>query len=155
VIVPGTGIQLNNMMGEASLHPGGVDAGRPGVRVGSMMMPTVVRGADGTVAGVGSGGSERIPSTLVRVLTGIADLRLPLAEVVAAPRLHWDGSVLQVEPGLTPDVLARLATDWPVNRWARPDLYFGGAHAVARRPDGTVDAVGDARRGGAGLVVAV
>jgi gamma-glutamyltranspeptidase/glutathione hydrolase len=153
--VPGTGIQLNNMMGEASLHPDGVDAGMVGARVGSMMMPTVVRGADGTLAGVGSGGSERIPSTLVRVLTGVVDLGLPLAQVVDAPRLHWDGSLLQVEPGLADDVLRRLEADWPVNRWGRPDLYFGGAHAVARRPDGTVDAVGDSRRGGSGIVVEV
>lgn len=151
--IPGTGIQLNNMLGESDLHPEGVEAGVPGSRVGSMMMPTVVRAADGTVVGVGSGGSERIPSALTRVLTGVLDYGWPLQEVIRAPRLHWDRSVLQLEPGLSGEVRAHLAGLWEVNDWSRLDLYFGGAHAVARRPDGTVEAVGDPRRGGSAVVV--
>lgn len=153
VFVPGTGIQLNNMLGESDLHPEGVEAGVPGSRVGSMMMPTVVRRDDGAVVGVGSGGSERIPSALVRVLTGVLDDGAPLAEVIQAPRMHWDRSVLQVEPGLPAEVLDRLGRTRPVSAWSRRDLYFGGVHAVARRSDGTVEAVGDPRRGGAGIVV--
>ncbi|HSP39435.1 MAG TPA: gamma-glutamyltransferase [Frankiaceae bacterium] len=151
--IPGTGIQLNNMLGETDLHPEGVEAGIPGERVGSMMMPTVVRGPDGAVVGVGSGGSERIPSALARVLTGVLDHRLPLDEVVHASRLHWDRSILQVEPGLSPEVLGHLRRSWRVNEWSRRDLYFGGAHAVARWADGSVEAVGDPRRGGTGVVV--
>lgn len=151
--IPGTGIQLNNMLGESDLHPEGVEAGVPGSRVGSMMMPTVVRGADGIVVGVGSGGSERIPSTLGRVLTGVLDFGWPLRAVIEAPRLHWDRAVLQLEPGLPVEVLRHLDSLWPVNEWARRDLYFGGAHAVARHPDGTVEAVGDPRRGGSAVVV--
>jgi gamma-glutamyltranspeptidase/glutathione hydrolase len=153
VFVPGTGIQLNNMLGEADLHPAGAAAGVPGTRVGSMMMPTVVRRGDGTVVGVGSGGSERIPSALARVLTGVLEPGRSLSDVVGTPRLHWDRRILQVEPGLPAEVLDLLAASRPVHEWSRPDLYFGGVHAVARHPDGTVEAVGDARRGGAALVV--
>lgn len=153
VYVPGTGIQLNNMMGESDLHPAGTGSARPGTRVGSMMMPTVVRTADGTVVALGSGGSERIPSAMARVLTAVLDLGLPLSEAVESPRVHWDRTLLQLEPGLPDDVRTHLAHLWPVHEWERPELYFGGVHAVARRPDGTVEAVGDPRRGGASAVV--
>lgn len=155
VYIPGTGIQLNNMMGEADLHPAGPGGAGPGARVGSMMMPTVVQAADGTVVALGSGGSERIPSAMARVLTAVLDLDLPLPEAVESPRLHWDRSLLQVEPGLPDEVFARLARIWPVHEWERPELYFGGVHAVVRRPDGTVGAVGDHRRGGASAVISL
>jgi gamma-glutamyltranspeptidase/glutathione hydrolase len=72
---------------------------------------------------------------------------------VDAPRLHWDRELLQVEPGLAQDVLAELRRHYPVHVWDRPNLYFGGANAVARAADGTVSAAGDARRGGAAVLV--
>lgn len=151
--VPGTGVQLNNMMGEADLHPAGRDVARPGIRVGSMMMPTVLTGVDGSVTAVGTGGSERIPSAMLRVLTGLLYPREPLAAVVGAPRLHWDRTALQLEPGLPEEVLRALATERPVRPWPQRDLYFGGTHAVTRHPDGRVEAVADPRRGGAAFVV--
>ena len=42
---------------------------------------------------------------------------------------------------------------WELVRWRRRNLYFGGAAAVEVRPDGSLHAAGDARRGGAGIVV--
>ena len=153
VFAPGTGIQLNNVMGEADLHPQGFSATSPGVRIGSMMAPTVLRTADGTRTALGSGGSERIRSALLCALTALVDRAATLGEAVAAPRLHWDRTVLQVEPGLRRDVLTRLQAERDVHEWGRRDLYFGGVHAVARRTDGSVDAAGDARRGGVAQVV--
>ena len=149
VFAPGTGIQLNNVMGEADLHPHGLEATAPGVRIGSMMAPTVVRTPDGTRTALGSGGSERIRSALLCTLVGLVDRGESLVDAVAAPRLHWDRSVLQVEPGLPADVVAVLRAARTVSEWSARDLYFGGVHAVAHRPDGSVDAVGDARRSGA------
>ncbi len=153
VFAPGTGIQLNNVMGEADLHPHGLEATAAGVRIGSMMAPTVVRTPDGTRTALGSGGSERIRSALLCTIVGLVDRGESLGDAVAAPRLHWDRSVLQVEPGLPADVLDALRELRPVSEWAARDLYFGGVHAVAHRPDGSVDAVGDARRSGATEVV--
>lgn len=151
VFAPGTGIQLNNVMGEADLHPHGFSATPPGVRIGSMMAPTLLRAADGTRTALGSGGSERIRSALVCALTALVDRGASLREAVDAPRLHWDRSLLQVEPGLPSDVLAGLRRE--VHEWERHDLYFGGVHAVARRADGSVDAAGDPRRSGVAEVV--
>lgn len=152
VFAPGSGVQLNNVMGERDLHPWGFHALPPGTRVGSMMAPTIVDLPDGSVVALGSGGSERIRSALLQTM-----LRLvagdDLATAVMAPRVHWDGSVVQTEPGLSADVLASLAATGPVNVWSAPDLYFGGVNAVQRHPDGRVTAVGDPRRGGVALVV--
>ena len=42
--------------------------------------------------------------------------------------------------------------NYSVNRWQNLNMYFGGTHAVALE-DGRWVAIGDRRRGGAGLVV--
>lgn len=153
VFAPGTGIQLNNVMGESDLHPQGFSATAPGVRIGSMMAPTLLTTADGTRTALGSGGSERIRSALLCSLTALVDRGASLGDAIAAPRLHWDRNVLQVEPGLPAEVLSALRAERLVQEWERRDLYFGGVHAVSRRADGTVDAAGDARRAGAVEVV--
>ncbi len=152
VFVPGTGVHLNNVMGEADLHPRGSTT-LAGARIGSMMAPTLLRTPDGTRTALGSGGSERIRSALLCTLTALVDRAAPLEAAVAAARLHWDRRVLQVEPGLGADVLAALQPGREVHEWATRDLYFGGVHAVSHVTDGSVRAVGDSRRAGVGLVV--
>jgi gamma-glutamyltranspeptidase/glutathione hydrolase len=159
-VMAGTsGVQLNNMMGESDLHPDGFHAIQPGVRIGSMMAPMLLDLPDGTVVSLGSGGSERIRTALTQVVSSLVDQtsrgtgEVRLAEAIEAPRVHLDAGVLQVEPGLSDAELESLATTGPVNEWSRPDLYFGGVHAVSWRPDGTVTAAGDPRRDGVGLVV--
>lgn len=153
VFAAGTGIQLNNVMGESDLHPEGFHVTPPGVRIGSMMAPMLVTTRDGTRLALGSGGSERIRSALTCALVALLDRRASLDGAVRAPRLHWDRTDLQVEPGLAQDVMAALASRWPVRAWQRRDLYFGGVQAVTRRPDGAVSAAGDDRRGGVGVVL--
>jgi len=151
-VVPGTGIMLNNMLGEDDLHPEGFHASPPGVRVGSMMSPCVVLGGEGDVRLVlGSGGSKRIRSAILQVTSAVVDFGAELSDAVGAPRMHWDGEWLQVEPGWPTATLEALARRWPLNRWPERNLYFGGAHAVAPRAEA---AAGDPRRGGAALRVA-
>lgn len=143
-----TGIQLNNVMGEEDLHPAGLGTAVPGTRIGSMMSPTFVEGGGDLVA-VGSGGSERIRSTITQLVVHLVDDGWDLARAVEAPRLHWDGTTMQAEPGLPPEELDAVGGRWPLNRWPRRDLYFGGAHGVAVGRS----SVGDPRRGGAGATV--
>ncbi len=145
--VPGTGVQLNNVMGEADLQPAGPGTAVPGERIASMMAPTVIEMPDGQVVALGSGGSERIRSALTLVVDAIARRGVDPAEAVRAGRIHWDGTTLQIEPGA--GRLVDAAGDLAVNRWPGRDLYFGGVHLVA--PPGL--AVGDPRRSGVGLVV--
>ncbi len=144
-----TGVLANNIMGEADLHPAGFHRSPPGMRVGSMMAPSLVFPASGPAVVLGSGGSERIRSALTQVLIGLLDDHLDLQTAVLAPRMHWDGRVLQVEPGFADPILDALEQRWPTNRWTVRDLYFGGVHAVTTDGAG----VGDPRRGGSVGVV--
>ncbi len=141
---PDTGIMFNNMMGEDDLHPEGFHVSPPGLRVASMMAPSLLLAGDQTQLALGSGGSKRIRTALLQVISNTVDFGMKLRDAVEAPRLHWDGERIQAEPGFSEPALTALAGRWPVNRWTIQDVYFGGVHAVA--PDGA--GAGDPRRGG-------
>lgn len=151
--VPNLGLHLNNMLGEEDLNPAGFHAMPAGLRIGSMMSPTVVKRDDGTLIGLGTGGSERIRSAIFEVLLRTVDLGMSAADSIVAPRLHPKGRVIQAEPGWPTEVIESLALDLEINTWTRPEVYFGGVHAVMRRPDGSVQAVGDPRRSGSTAIV--
>jgi gamma-glutamyltranspeptidase/glutathione hydrolase len=146
-VVPGTGVMLNNMLGEDDLHPDGFHAAPPGVRVSSMMAPTVVLGPGGVELVLGSGGSARIRTAILQTISAVVDFGLDPATAVSRPRIHWDGEAFQVEPGFPAESVAAIEALGPLNRWSDLNLYFGGVHAVA--PDGTGS--GDPRRAGACL----
>ena len=93
-MVPGTGIMLNNMMGEDDLHPDGFHSSPSGERVASMMSPSVLLRGGQVCLVLGSGGSKRIRTVLFQVLSHVVDFDLGVREVVEAPRLHWDGESL-------------------------------------------------------------
>ncbi|MDG4549645.1 MAG: gamma-glutamyltransferase [Candidatus Contendobacter sp.] len=147
---PGTGIMLNNMMGEDDLHPEGFHVSPPGLRVASMMAPSLLLAGGAVRLTLGSGGSKRIRTALLQVISNTVDFGMKPRDAVEAPRLHWDGERIQIEPGFSEPALAALAERWPVNRWTVQDVYFGGVHAVA--PDGA--GAGDPRRGGCAATVA-
>jgi gamma-glutamyltranspeptidase/glutathione hydrolase len=152
-VIPGTGIYLNNMLGEEDLHPGGFHALPAGSRLGSMMNPTIVTQPDGTVTGLGSGGSERIRSAMLAALLRVIDLNEDTATAIGAPRIHPDPGDVQLEPGWPNEAVVALGDVAPVNIWSRRNLFFGGVHAVTRHADGSVTAVADPRRDGAVAVV--
>jgi len=143
-IVPGTGVMLNNMLGEEDLHPDGFHAAPAGERVASMMCPTLLLKDDRPWLVLGSGGSKRIRTALSQVISNAVDFGMDPRSAVEAPRLHWDGSLVQLEPGISAEAVSALAARWPLNRWSQKNLYFGGVHAVGAGPVGA----GDPRRGG-------
>ncbi|MDX1609895.1 MAG: gamma-glutamyltransferase [Halofilum sp. (in: g-proteobacteria)] len=152
-IVPGTGFMLNNMLGEADLQPRGFGRWPTDTRLTSMMAPTLVSDPAGEhIVVLGSGGSNRIRSAILQVLAGHLDFGLPLQEAVNRPRLHVEGRRLEIEGGFEEEVITALAAQWPEHcAWPERNLFFGGAHAVARGPDGFSGA-GDPRRGGVAAV---
>jgi gamma-glutamyltranspeptidase / glutathione hydrolase len=157
VVVPGTGVHLNNMLGEQDLNPLGFHRHRPGARVPSMMAPTVVLSADDQPEmALGSAGSNRIRSAIIQTIIGVVDHGLPAQEAVSSPRLHVEGREIDAEPGMADEPLDRLeAGGWRVRRWSEQNLYFGGVQAVARNPEtGELTGGGDPRRGGAAETVA-
>jgi gamma-glutamyltranspeptidase / glutathione hydrolase len=146
VIPSGTGIWMNNALGELELI-GDAAALVPGERLVSNMAPTVGTADDGSVLAIGSPGAARITSALAQVIGSFALDRLPLGGAVARPRLHvevGDRWSVSCEPGVdVPD--SPLA----VTRFDTPHMYFGGVGAALRKPDGSLEAFADPRRDGA------
>jgi gamma-glutamyltranspeptidase/glutathione hydrolase len=151
VIVPRTGVHVNNMLGEEDLNPLGFHKTPPGRRVPSMMSPTVVLREGELELGLGSGGSNRIRSaillTIIRVIADAMDAQ----EAVSAPRVHFEAGAVQAEPGVDERALDMLAArGYQLVHWQERNLFFGGVHAVARDPaTGRLSGGGDPRRGGA------
>jgi gamma-glutamyltranspeptidase/glutathione hydrolase len=154
-VIPGTGIYLNNMLGEPDLNPaGGVP--RPGRRLTSMMAPSILLRDGRPRLVLGSAGSERLRGAIVQVLVNVVDHGIDLQAAIERPRSHLDGAYLHLEGGTDDAAAARLAErGYSLERWPGPDrnLYFGGVSAVGIHADGTLRAAGDLRRGGAGVVV--
>lgn len=154
VIVPGTGIHLNNMLGEYDLVAGA--PAKPGRRLTSMMAPSVVLGPGGPRLVVGSAGSIRLRGAIMQVIANVIAHGLQVGEAIDAPRVHVEEPHVHCEGGFATAELDRLqAWGYDVVRWRRHNLYFGGTNAVEVRDDGSLDAAGDVRRGGAGIVVGV
>jgi gamma-glutamyltranspeptidase/glutathione hydrolase len=152
VIVPGTGIQLNNMLGEYDLVAGA--PAESGHRLTSMMAPTVVLADGHPRLVVGSAGSVRLRGAIMQVIVNVLAHGDGVAAAIDAPRVHVEDAHVHCEGGFDAAELD-LIEEWSKNlvRWRRRNLYFGGTNAVEVLPDGTLAAAGDARRGGDGVVV--
>ena len=150
VIVPGTGVHLNNMLGEEDLNPHGFHRHPAGARVPSMMAPTVVLRDGRPEIALGSAGSNRIRSAIVQTVAGVIDGGLAAQEAVDAPRVHVEGDLVDSEPGVDAGALQSLeASGWRLRRFAERNLYFGGVQAVVRDAQtGALTGGGDPRRGG-------
>ncbi len=147
IIVPGTGIHLNNMLGESHLT-GEV---RPGERLMSLMAPSVLLQDGRPRLVLGSAGSRRLHGAILQVVVNVAGRRLGVKEAIEAPRLHAEAGIVHCEDPNVGDELA--AAGFPVVRWRERNLFFGGVSAVEIREDGSLAAAGDPRRGGAAVVV--
>jgi gamma-glutamyltranspeptidase / glutathione hydrolase len=103
---------------------------------------------------VGSAGSLRLRGAILQVIVNAIGHDLPVEEAIAAPRVHLDEEYVHCEGGSDPAELDELERrGYELVRWRRRNLYFGGVAAVEVRPDGTLHAAGDPRRGGHGIVV--
>ncbi|MGA9370524.1 MAG: gamma-glutamyltransferase [Solirubrobacterales bacterium] len=151
VIVPGTGVHLNNMLGEEDLNPQGFHRIPPGQRVSSMMSPTLALRDGEVVLGLGSAGSNRIRSAILQTTVRVLEQAMDAEEAVVAGRLHFEAGTVQAEPGVAESGLSDLERRGvPVVRWKRKNLYFGGVQAVLRdTATGELSGGGDPRRGGA------
>ncbi len=145
VIPKGTGMLMNNCLGEIELTPGGMEAQVPGARLLSNMAPTVARAPNQALA-VASPGADRITSALAisvsRVIYGGDDL----AEAIEHPRVHPEfadtGARIAAETGVDLGDLD-LAIRWFDDR----HMYFGGVNGAALL-HGDLEAHADSRRTG-------
>jgi gamma-glutamyltranspeptidase/glutathione hydrolase len=149
VMVPGTGLWLNNSLGELELHPAGLDALAPGDRLPSNMTPAVARRSDGAVLAIGSPGASRITTAVAQVLLNFFHLGMSLTEAVDHPRLHvevFDGRpTIAFEPGIP----VASFDDLVVRRFPDLSMYFGGVGVTLWDPIAGHFEATDPRRSGA------
>jgi gamma-glutamyltranspeptidase/glutathione hydrolase len=146
LVVPGTGIHVNNMMGEQDLSPAGWFTHPPGRRLPSMMAPTIVLDEGSPELVLGSAGSNRIRSAIVQVIVNAIDRGMDAQAAVDAPRLHFEDGLVYAEPGIDADALKGRQVAWFRDR----NLFFGGCQAVERHHETReFSGGGDPRRGGA------
>ena len=162
--IPATGVMMNNMLGEADLHPTGFHDWPENVRISSMMAPTMLLKNHQPELVLGSGGSNRIRTAIVQVISNLIDFQMPVDLAVNSPRVHWENDVFNVEPGFASHALAQLlmtqplshSTQLPSNEkwvaWEQKNMFFGGVHAVAMAIEGADPGAlfggGDRRRNG-------
>jgi gamma-glutamyltranspeptidase / glutathione hydrolase len=152
VVVPGTGIQLNNMLGEFDMDESG--GGGPGTRLTSGMSPSVALEDDRPRLVLGSAGSLRLRGAVMQVAVNVLGHGLPVEQAVRRPRVHWQPEIVHCEGGTDPEAAKALErAGHEVALWQAPNLFFGGVSAVELRRDGALAAAGDPRRGGHGIVV--
>jgi gamma-glutamyltranspeptidase/glutathione hydrolase len=120
VIVPGTGVVLNNEMDDFAIAPGtpnafglvGAEANAvaPGKRPLSSMSPTIVLEDGQPIMSVGAAGGPTIISQVVQALVRRLDLGLPLDQAVGLPRIHhqWSPDAVRIESRLDPALQAAL-----------------------------------------------
>ena len=134
MVAAGTGIWLNNCLGEQELNPRGLHGLPPGTRLLSNMAPTVGHHVDGSALAIGSPGADRITTAIVQAVAGLVNGGLDLQEAINHPRVHVHRAGRAEEE-------IKVETE--------PSMYFGGVAATFRGADGRLEAAADPRRDGA------
>lgn len=151
--IPGTGIMLNNMLGEEDLNRGGFHKWQENRRMTSMMAPGIVFKENGGFIVFGSGGSNRIRTAIFQVLLNILAFDMDSEEAIDAARLHVEPGLIDIENGFDSAEIADFKNaEYRCRIWPGKNLYFGGVHVVQREPGGYF-AYGDPRRGGHAQVI--
>jgi len=163
--VPGTGIWLNNSLGERELNRRGPHVLAPGERLISNMTPTVGRHEDGRLLAIGSPGADRITTAVLQVVLGLL-AGDSLTTAIERPRVHVSldatGEPIAVDheadlnlaggADLGDLVVARAAAGLPWREHPPHSMFFGGVAVALRGPDGRLEAAADPRREGAVLI---
>jgi gamma-glutamyltranspeptidase/glutathione hydrolase len=151
VVVPDTGICMNNFLNWTDLDPASPNALRPGEPLGMCLAPTISTRADVPVLALGTPGSYGILHTQVQALVQYCDFGLALQPAIEAPRARlWDGRLIHIESRVADDVLAQLRSRGHDVRAVDPwTLKVGGMQAIERDPDsGRLTGAADPRRDG-------
>jgi len=158
VMVPGTGIILNNEVYNFSTDPTSPNCIAPGKRMRTTISPTIVLKDGKPLLTIGTPGAGRIISTMTTLLVNIIDHNMSLQEAIEAPRFYVrDGSdSFECESRVPAEVLEGLKSlGYPIDDSsikADYDLYFGGAQGVMiDYTTGEFVGAADPRRDGAAI----
>ena len=145
-VIPGTGVIMNNMMGEEDVNPG-FHNWAPNTRMSSMMNPSALLWPDGKRASLGTGGSNRIRSAVLQLIVNLIEFKMDVADAVALPRIHMEEDMLYIEGGFKDDFTDLLKLYPGHLTFDDYNMFFGGTH-VAEYDGKTFHGAGDPRRAG-------
>ncbi len=155
VMPPGTGVWMNNCLGEQELVRRGPDGYAPGERLPSNMAPTVGRARDGRVLAAGTPGADRITPSMLHALAGIAG-GMDVQTAVDAPRIHltrWPDGTERLDVEEDVHLPADVAADVERRLFAPHSMYYGGVAVTLAHEDGRLEAAADPRRDGGTAIV--
>lgn len=152
VVVPGTGVCLNNFLYWADVQPDSPNRTKPGDALPICMAPSISTRDGAPVLALGTPGSYGILQTQVQAITQYLDFGLSIQDAIEAPRARlWDGRVVEVENRIAAETVAALrgrghdAKALDVG-WT---MRVGGMQAIAvDRATGAVTGAADPRRDG-------
>jgi gamma-glutamyltranspeptidase/glutathione hydrolase len=151
VVVPGTGVCLNNFLYWTEVNPKSPNRTRAGAELPICMSPSIATVNGAPVLALGTPGSYGILQTQAQAMVQYLDFGLPLQDAIEAPRARlWDGRYVQVEGRVAESTIAALRGcghdaqsffDWT--------MKVGGMQAVAVDPaTGVMTGAADPRRDG-------
>lgn len=155
-VIPGTGIMLNNMLGEADLNPLGFHNWPSNQRISSMMSPTMILKDGKPKIVLGSGGSNRIRTAIFQVISNLLDFNFSIEEAIQSPRVHWENHTFNIEPPYQLEAVENLTfpesiASTEIVLWSKQNMFFGGVHAVIKTAEGRLEGAGDPRRSGVAI----
>ena len=128
VMLPQTGILMNNGIMWFDPQPGGPNSIAPGKRPLSNMCPTIVEFADGRRAALGASGGRRILPAVTQLLSFLADFGMSLDAAAHCPRINVDGSdVVEADARLPAETLTLLESRFALS--VRPHGVHPSAYA--------------------------
>jgi gamma-glutamyltranspeptidase/glutathione hydrolase len=152
VVVPGTGLCLNNFLYWADVQPGSPNRSKPGDELPMCMSPSLSTRNGKPVLALGTPGSYGIMQTQAQAMVQHLVFGLPLQQAIEAPRARlWDGRLVEIENRITPETIAELVRRGHEARafdvgWT---MRCGGMQAVAVDPEtGVFTGAADPRRDG-------
>lgn len=155
VVVPGTGILLNDEMDDFAIAPGvpnvfGLVGGEknsiaPGKTPLSSMTPTIITENGQFRLAIGAPGGSTIITTVLQILLNVLEYKMDVGAAVAAGRVHhqWLPDKVNVDPwGFDPLTLAELRRR---GHQIEARSYWGNANAIQQLPDGRLEGAADPR----------
>ena len=163
VVIEGTGILMNNNMGNFTLRSDIPDAFglmgsennliSPNRRPVSSMSPVLVSRDGAPLLMTGSPGGSKIISANMQMILNVVEFGMNIADAAVAPRIHhqWKPEVLEIESGISPDTVSRLIDKGHNINFSQRSAGMGSLQTVMWR-DGLFYGYSDPRRPGAGAV---
>ena len=130
VMLPQTGILMNNGMMWFDPRPGGPNSVAGGRRPLCNMCPTIARRTDGATFAVGACGGRRILAAVFQLASFLIDYEMSVDDAVHQPRIDVSGTdLVTIMEHMPPDIVASLRRRYAETR-VRPNGVGGFAFGV-------------------------